>query len=1090
MALFKNVFGRFAGTPARAAESASAPSPETLSATALRERGNAALAAGDLSQARELYARAVAADPQDASSRVNLGFVLLESGDPAGARDQLQAALAVRRSDQAILHDVHFLLGRSLRALGDGAGALASFDAALEALPSFTPAMEEAVAVLQEAGEHERALERARRLHASQPSAQSTLLVAQQLHVLGRNDEALGLLDATAKGEPGNAGAWSGLGNVLSALGRHDEAVIAFERVSALAGPAPDVLSNCAGALARAGRFDEALTRAESALRIDPRHPEALRNRLNILLQQVRLQEAIAAGEGALAAYPDDPDLHWNLSVANLLAGRFEAGWREHEWRWKASASRAELPAAITGTRWTGGQDLQGRSILLFAEQGIGDALQMLRYVPWVGARAAKVALRLPVSLHRLVQRELPPHVTFVVPGEPLPACDFHCALMSLPLAFGANEATIPRDVPYLRPDPQLVGMWRRRLERAGQRLKVGIVWFGNASHANDANRSIALAQMATLRADGCFFVSLQQHVRASDSTALEEWTDLHRWGEELVDFDDTAALVEALDLVVSVDTSVAHLAGALGRPVHILLPHCPDWRWMVGRDDSPWYPTARLFRQPRRGDWDAALSEVRTTLRDLYADSGAATLPFVAAPSPSWAELLQLAQEQYARGEATAVLATLDAAQTERGSHPLTDHVRGNALFSLGRYREAAESFDAALDRTPDFQPAAANAAAAWFRCGDMTRALVRAERAARLKPDDAASLLMLANSLQLLGRHPEAIAAARAAHEKFPEDPELEWTYGAVALAAGECEQGWKAIEARWRLPGAGEAPDAKALGCPVWTGGEPVEGRTMLLVGEQGFGDVFQFVRHALELRRRGARVVLLVREPVQELLRQSMPDCMVVTRAADAPRADFHIALMSLPGALGTSLATIPAQVPYLRADSARVENWRARLSNGRGPRVGIVWSGNPAQVNDRNRSMSFEQVIRIATPGVELVNLQRDVRPSDRDALRASGIRDPSGELHSFSDTAALIESLDLVVSVCTGVAHLAGAMGKPVWVLLAHRPDWRWLLGRDDSPWYPTARLFRQPVPGAWEEPLERVRDALAQLAATGRASA
>jgi tetratricopeptide (TPR) repeat protein len=1081
MALFKNLFGRIGGTSSGAAER-----PSAADATRLRERGNAALAAGDLAQAGHWYAQASAADPQDALARTNLGFILLESGDLPGAQSQLLAALALRRPDQDIVHEIHYFLGRCLRAQGENQRALDSYKAAVQAAPAFAEPMEEVVQLLHESREHAQALEWALRLQAARPSVDSAIIVAQQLHHLGRNDEALSVVDAVVRDNPEHAAAWTGRGNVLAAMGRAPEAVVAFERALSIVGPIPDALANSGGALSRATRFDEALQRVQAALQLDPRHREALCNRLNILLEQVRVDEAAEAGREAAAVYPQDADIHWNLSIACLLAGRFEEGWREHEWRWQATASRAKHPLTSRGSQWTGAEDLAGRTILLFAEQGFGDSLQMLRYVPMVAARGARVLLHLPVGLHGLVlTSDLAPGVTAVPPGEPLPAFDFHCPLMSLPLAFGSNEATIPRDVPYLRVDPVRVDAWRRRLQPAGARLKVGVVWFGNAAHANDANRSIALSAFRELGVEGCFFVSLQQHLRDSDVEALGGWAGLHRWGEELVDFDDTAALIEALDLVISVDTSVAHLAGALGRPLWVLLPHCPDWRWMVGRRDSPWYPSARLFRQPRRQDWASVLAAVREQLQEtIVREAPRAERALVVAPRPSWPELLQRAQSDVRDSAPLRALEALDAADAQAGAHPLALHARGNALFSLARYAEAADAFEGALARKPDLAEAAANAAAAWVRVGDADRGLARAEDALRRWPEHIRSLCNRIIALQLQGRQEEAVAAAQAAHAKFPADAELEWICGAAALTVGDYARGWGPLEARWQLPGAGTPPDAHELGCPPWTGVEPLDGRTLLLVAEQGAGDVFQFVRYAPELRRRGARVVLWMPAPVEELLRMSMPDCEVVPRSQRPPPADFHMALMSLPGALGTRLETIPANVPYLRAEPARVQAWRERLPGGGNLRVGVVWSGNPMQSNDANRSMSLAQLLCIeGVPGVQLVNLQREVRESDREALQMSGIWDPSADLHSFADTAALVESLDLVISVCTGVAHLAGAMGKPLWVMLARRADWRWLLDREDSPWYPTARLFRQPAPRAWGPVLERVRTELAQFA-------
>ncbi|MEJ6021455.1 tetratricopeptide repeat protein [Ramlibacter sp. PS4R-6] len=1066
--------------------------PPHASATQWRERGNAALGEGRLADALEAYRQAAAADPRDALARLSLGFALLEQGDARAAHAQLAEALALRQPDQAILHDIHYLTARALRAQGDSSKAIDHYRAAAQALPTFGEAIEELVQVLHETGDHAQALEWAQRLRTVRPGIDADIVVAQQLHSLGRNDEALAVLDAALAREPAHAQAWTGRGNVLAALKRPDEAVVCFERALALAGPVPDALANSAAALARANRGEEALPRFEEALRLQPHHRGALFGRLNTLLQLVRAEDAQEAGRQALAAHPDDADIHWNMAIACLLAGRFGEGWREHEWRWKTAMSRARHPLIERGGQWSGAEDLQGRTILLFAEQGLGDSLQMLRYVPLVAARGARVLLHLPRPLYGLtLTSDLGPGVTVLPPGAPLPSFDFHCPLMSLPLAFGSDEATIPREVPYLRVDPPRVSHWSDSLRAAGGRLKVGLAWSGSATHDNDANRSIALAALRALDTAGCFFVSLQLETRAADRAVFEAWPELRRWGEELVDFDDTAALVQALDLVISVDTSVAHLAGALGRPLWVLLPRCPDWRWMLGRSDSPWYPSARLFRQSAPQNWTPVLAAARSALQDAVADRVPAQerTPAVAA-SPSWPELVERAQAECEQGQAAAALETVRAAEAQAGEHPLTGHVRGNALFALERYEEAAAAYEAALARKPDLPTSAGNAAMSWFRAGRMDRALARADDALRLRPDDTTVLSLRANALQLLGRHDEAIAAARAAHQKFPNDADLEWIYGAVALSAGDCEQGWAPLEARWRLPGAGAAPDAGELGCPAWTGAEPIEGRTLLLVGEQGFGDVFQFVRFAGELRRRGAVVVLLVREPVRELLAASMPGCTVVTRVGQGPKPDFHIAMMSLPGALGTTLATLPADVPYLRADPARVHAWRSRLPRGARLRAGIVWSGNPAQANDRNRSMALAQVLRIATPGVQLVNLQRDVREADREALRQSDVWDPSADLRTFSDTAALVETLDVVISVCTGVAHLAGAMGRPLWVLLAHRPDWRWLLARDDSPWYPTARLFRQPAPGQWNPVLDTVREELARRAATGPASA
>ncbi|MFC5495967.1 tetratricopeptide repeat protein [Caenimonas terrae] len=423
------------------------------------------------------------------------------------------------------------------------------------------------------------------------------------------------------------------LGRALLELGQPEQAVAAFE---AAAGRKPGFLEPLADAiltLHRLGRHDEAaqwarqrsaqvddqLAQLDAVLRANPASADAAMRRVSLLIEGLRLPEAVVAGREALRHCPDDPELHWALSMACLLLGDFAAGWSEHEWRLRHPVYSRKV-VQLPQPRWQG-ETLQGRTIFLHAEQGFGDSLQFIRFLPDVAGRAGTVLLHLPPQLIPLVADSLAPNCTLVDEDAPLPAMDFQLPLMSLPLVLGTTPATVPAAVPYVHADPGAVARWRERLGPGG--LRVGITWSGNAAHVNDRNRSIALEAFRDIAVDGCRFYALQPEVRASDRAAFSRWPGLVDLGPELRDFADTAAVMEALDLIVTVDTSVAHLAGALGRPVWILLPHLPDWRWMLQRSDSPWYPTARLFRQERAGDWSTALARVRA---DLGAMARAAT--------------------------------------------------------------------------------------------------------------------------------------------------------------------------------------------------------------------------------------------------------------------------------------------------------------------------------------------------------------------------------------------------------------------------------------------------------------------------------
>jgi len=339
-----------------------------------------------------------------------------------------------------------------------------------------------------------------------------------------------------------------------------------------------------------------------------PDHIEARTNLGNSLLALGRPEEAIRCYRRTLDDDPDSVEAHWNLGVANLLLGRFEEGWKGHEWRFRQKDARArQFPQPM----WDG-SPLRGRSILLHSEQGLGDTLQFVRYAPLVKQRGGHVILECQEPLYRLlagvrgVDR-------LIARGRPLPRFDCHAPLLSLPGIFRTTLATLPGKVPYIRVAREEVGRWHRTIEaRMGARsgLKVGLTWAGNPGHKNDRNRSLPAHELAALAGlDEVVFFGLQ---KGSAGGCGLDTIDLL---EPASDFLDTAAILLNLYLLISVDTSVAHLAGALGKPVRTLLPFAPDWRWMLGRDDSPWYPSMKLYRQIRRKDWAEVLERVKMGL-------------------------------------------------------------------------------------------------------------------------------------------------------------------------------------------------------------------------------------------------------------------------------------------------------------------------------------------------------------------------------------------------------------------------------------------------------------------------------------------
>jgi tetratricopeptide (TPR) repeat protein len=486
------------------------------------------------------------------------------------------------------------------------------------------------------------------------------------------------------------------------------------------------------------------------------------------------------------------------------------------------------------------------------------------------------------------------------------------------------------------------------------------------------------------------------------------------------------------------------------------------------------------LAADPRNLD---ALINTATVLRLLGRDSDAAGAYMRAlAVNPNRAEiwvalgntfgLLQRHEDALTSFDRALVL-------TPRTAETLNN--RGNALWQLRRAGEALTSFDAALALRPDVAEIHNNRANALLDLNRPDEALTSLDHALALKPGYTEALVNRANALRDLNRSQEAIESCDAALAINPELAEAHWNKALEQLLLGDFTQGFANYEWRWKR--AGNAP--RDFGVSQWRG-EDISGKMVLLHAEQGFGDTIQFVRYAPLLAARGAKIVLEVPDSLRPLLGAIDGVVAIISRVQPHPAIDLHCPLMSLPLALGTTLETVTASVPYMRTPADRIEAWRAKLPASGKLRVGLVWSGKPSHRNDHNRSIAFERLgPLLAQKDVDFVSLQREVRDADKAALEKSAVLRPDLDTADFADTAAIIDTLDLVITVDTAVAHLTGAMGKPLWLLLPFSPDWRWMLNRDDSPWYPTAQLFRQPRIADWDSVIAGLREALASLAST-----
>lgn len=586
---------------------------------------NRALACRDLGRIESALAsfeQALALRPDHVEALSGRGAALNELGRHEEALRSCDDAIALCAGHAA----AHFNRGNVLIDLGRPELALASYDRAISCRPDYAEAFSNRALVLRDCGRLEDALASCNEAIAIRPDyADAYFHRGIVLRELNFSEAATASFNEALRLDPSHARAYCERGNSLYRQGRAEEALSDYERAVTLKSDYAEAYSNRGNALKSLGLFEQALSSFGAAISISANSVSTLAsaycNRGNVFHDLLRDDEALADYEKSIELNPQYAEAHWNKALTLLRAGCFVPGWALYEWRMKRKRARA-IYSTYGEMPWRGLECVRGKRLLVYGEQGLGDVIQFSRYLPRVAALGAKVLFSVRPALVPLLET-LSGEVSVLRSDIPMPEFDAHCPLMSLPFVFGTNSETIPREVPYLRSDPAKAAAWERRLGPR-ERLRVGLAWSGSASHENDRHRSIPLDRLSSLAALPFEFHSLQNEYRAGDFPAPGVHAFVRRHDDVLKDFSDTAALVEAMDLVISVDTSVAHLAGALGKTVWILLPYSPDFRWMLAREDSPWYPSARLFRQPSVGDWASVVSRVCEALRrDLGSSAG-----------------------------------------------------------------------------------------------------------------------------------------------------------------------------------------------------------------------------------------------------------------------------------------------------------------------------------------------------------------------------------------------------------------------------------------------------------------------------------
>ena len=538
---------------------------------------------GKLDEAQLYYETVLRADPKNFDALHLLGVM-------AHQRQNHPAAIALL--DRAIQHNprsalAHLNRGNTRKEMGDVQRAIADYERAITIQPGYAEAYVNLGIALQESQQPDQALTCYRK--------------------------AIGLKADFAE-------AYFALGNALQEHGQMDAAIVSLREATRLRPGFAAAFCNLGNLFKEMGRFDDAIAVYAQAIHAQPDFAVAHCNLGNVQKEKQQFQLAVTSYTQATTLNPDFAEAHWNRSLVHLLLGEFEAAWPLFEWRWRAKKNNISLPD-FRRPLWLGEQALKGKKILICWEQGFGDTIQFCRYVSLVQTLGAKVLLVVPPSLVPLL-KTLDGVDQVLGPDEPISDFDYYCPLMSLPLAFHTTLSTIPAPKAYLHVDESRSVFWAAKLPQTGKK-RVGIAWSGSTTNKN---RSLPLAELIDHLPKHLDYVCLQKDVTDPERDILSH-ADMVCFNQDIVDFGDTAALCGLMDLIISIDTSAAHLAGAMGKPTWVLLPHLPDWRWLLDRSDSPWYPSMRLYRQEEMGAWEPVLQRVAQDLTQFLRSSGDALL-------------------------------------------------------------------------------------------------------------------------------------------------------------------------------------------------------------------------------------------------------------------------------------------------------------------------------------------------------------------------------------------------------------------------------------------------------------------------------
>jgi len=879
-------------------------------------------------------------------------------------------------------------------------------------------------------------------------------------------------------------------------------------------------------------RYDEAQQCFEKVLALNPNHTHAHSNIGQLFQEKQCFDKAQQHFEKTLSLDPGHADARWNLSLLQLILGDFSQGWKNYEARYHKNKKNWRVAPLNISIPHYQGENIRGKSLLICFEQGFGDAIQCVRFLPLLktqkGVRDIILVCQAPLKKlfssitcidHLLDENEFR--------KAEIHGIDYWMFIMSLPLCFNVTSATLPNQLPYLSPSQAAQNKWKDRLP---QGFKVGLVWKGSTIHASDKQRSLAsikLLKPLWKIAENINFISLQKDAGEEEAQNPPADQPLIHLGSDIQDFSDTAAIVSQLDLVICVDTAVAHLAGSLNIPCWVLLPNYhTDWRWMTDKEDSAWYPKVmKLFRQTANSNWDEVINKVSESLTELINNP---TPPSQAikhtaettTPNEFNTHIIQLYKQGDIRGalqlskqalklfpdnvnlleNAGGFAGMLNEVELAKkytlkslAINPNNANTHNNLglLYKEQKYLDKAQQhLEKALLLNPNHSEAHNNMGLLLQNQQYFDKAQQHFEKALKIEPNHINAHSELANLLTAKKQFSAAHAHYKIALELNPNDVDTKWNMSLLQLITGDFKQGWKNYEYRYHEGKKNKVIMKPNISLPQYQG-EDLRGKNILIYFEQDSGDEIQFIRYLPLLKtQKGVRGIVLVCKPWLKKLFSSM-DCIDYifdeneVRETGVQKPSYWVFMMSLPLHFNTTLKTIPNQLPYLSSPKTEQEKWRDKLPQGFN--IGLVWKNEPMRGSDASRSLpsikSLKPLWQVAE-NVNFISLQKGVGEEEaQNPPTDQPLTHLGNEVQDFADSAAIISQLDLVVCVDTAIAHLAGSLNIPCWILLSdYNSDWRWMTDKENSIWYPeVTRLFRQATNGDWDEVVAKISVALTQ---------